>query len=240
MNYARKLETELKYWGFLYKSGGAARIRDYLKENVAFDMQYGTDTSGWLEPGDYEDRPENLEHGVRYRASYTSEICDALKKVGWMLPLDRASFFDLGCGKGKAVLLARKLCPFERVVGVDYYARFIDVARRNVEKMELDNIELHHGNAENFTDFSATSIVYMYNPFDDYIMRQVRQNIERNTNRCIVIYNKPVHIDVFDGWNTVERKSGWNVDWETAILSWSAEAVAANDAVSDRRLFGVQ
>jgi tRNA G46 methylase TrmB len=138
MRFLKSFFNEVKYWSFLYCSGGIFRIRDYLAENVAFDLQYGTNTSGWLETVSFEERPKNLNHGVRYRASYTSEVLRALKFASKCIDFSSSTFIDMGCGKGKVLMLAALTHNFKEIIGVDYYKPFLDIARFNIAQTHVD------------------------------------------------------------------------------------------------------
>src|SRR3989440_8731729 len=51
---------------------------------------------------------------------------------------------DLGCGGGLDVFLAAgRVGPTGRAIGIDMTTEMIDRARRNAERMALDNVEFH-------------------------------------------------------------------------------------------------
>jgi len=62
----------------------------------------------------------------------------------------------------------------------------------------------------------------MYNPFDAFIMEKVRQNIEANTSKAVIAYNKPLHIGIFTdhGWDVKSHTTHDNEDRDLAILSF--------------------
>ena len=76
-----KLHKELHHLLFLAKNGGVKKLMDHLYENILFDLKNGTNTSAWLEKNDFKHHPENFEHGIRYRASATNEVVDALSEA---------------------------------------------------------------------------------------------------------------------------------------------------------------
>ena len=61
-------------------------------------------------------------------------------------------------------------------------------------------------------------IVYLYNPFDEVIIRQVFEKI-RNRN-VYVIYNAPFHADCFDelGYQRIYEHKGFHANVHTMIF----------------------
>lgn len=205
---------------FLLDQGGKEKVQDHLKENVAFDEQHGTNTADWLPKDKFAHHPDNFDKGVRYRAAATSEVLTALEKVKGLIDTTDAGYYDMGCGKGKTLLIAGMTQNFNEVVGVDYYQPFLDIADKNIEKCHLEDINLHFNDMTKFKDFKDTSVVFMYNPADTEIIDKVRQNIEECSSKAIVIYNKPLHSDVFKDWCILDHKVSNDPDHETVILGF--------------------
>jgi SAM-dependent methyltransferase len=104
-----------------------------------------------------------------------------------------AAVVDLGCGKGGAlVTLARH--PFRRVTGVDLSPELLRVAHENMNKMELDHVDLQCVDAVEF-DFDDYDYLYLYNPFPCNVVQAVMGNladsIRRRPRRVTIIYNTP-------------------------------------------------
>lgn len=208
---------------FLFHTGGIRRIWDHWYENVLFDLKHGVDTASWLPVEEFPKGLDNLDHGVRYRASYTSEVRRSidqalvfLKEKGYEEKDIR--FTDIGCGKGKVLVQVAKEYGFKSVTGIDYNLDFLKTAKKNFEKAKVSNVELMHGDATGYDCFNGVNVVYLYNPFDEVILSQVIQNICKSNSKTVLIYNKPVHADAFRtdmGWRLLEDKKGWSPDWET-------------------------
>ena len=213
----KTLKRELRHIQFLHEQGGARKILDHVKENVVFDLEYGTSTSPWLDKDDFVERPHNFEHGVKYRASATNEILPALSKVAEIIDVQKAGFYDLGCGKGKVLCITGRDYDYSEIAGVDYYAPFLQIARKNLKVFGLNCINLCYGNMSEYKSFKETSVIYLYNPAEKPIIEKVRENLENITKKAIVIYNKPVHGDVFEGWDVISHKSNNDPDHNTDI-----------------------
>ena len=228
---AHNLRVQTNYFSFLMGSGGVRRIWDHIKENVFFDIKYGTNTASWLPVEEFPQHIRNLEHGVRYRASYTSEvkrgIDQAIKYLGSEgYSEEQVHFTDIGCGKGKVIVQAAKEYDFKRVTGIDYNQDLLETATKNCKRAKARRVELTHADATTYNDFSEVNIVYLYNPFDEKILSKVIRNIILSDKKTVLIYNKPVHFNLFEGnvlWRTIEQKDGWSPDWTTHLYSFGFE-----------------
>jgi len=104
------------------------------------------------------------------------------------------SILDLGSGKGGA-LLSISAFPFRRIAGLELSHEMLDIARANLERARVANVELIQGDASEFTDYDGFSYIYMYNPFPCAVLRCVVDGLEasvRRTPRTLtVIYKNP-------------------------------------------------
>jgi len=214
---------EINHIQFLLTNGGFAKLNDHIKENVWFDIFYGINTSSWLRKIDFKEKPKNFEYGVRYRASATSEICESLKTACKVLNAADCGYYDLGCGKGKTNFIAADRYPFLENVGIDYYLPLLEIAKLNLKKRHNDDVKLMLADMSEFKDFQKQSVIFLYNPAGEKIIDSVRQNLEQICDKAIVIYNKPVHENVFDDWVTISRKNSVDLDHCTSIFGWNID-----------------
>src|SRR5215469_3038979 len=101
------------------------RPRDLLRATTApihpFDQIHGTDTSGLVPAADLVTGHPNDEHVTAYYAvapSILRELVQRWRDTPPLKPLSRYTFLDLGCGKGRALMLASQF-NFREVVGVE-------------------------------------------------------------------------------------------------------------------------
>ncbi|PWB84638.1 MAG: hypothetical protein C3F11_00225, partial [Methylocystaceae bacterium] len=101
-----------------------------------------------------------------------------------------ATFLDLGCGKGRALVVAAE-AGFGQVVGVELSGKLAKLARRNLSKLGLVNAHVVHGDALEATFDVNDLVLYMYNPFGPAIMQRVAENIAtaRIPPKYIVYFN---------------------------------------------------
>ncbi|HVJ04329.1 MAG TPA: methyltransferase domain-containing protein [Candidatus Saccharimonadales bacterium] len=113
--------------------------------------------------------------------------------------LETYTFIDLGSGKGRALLLAA-MYPFAQIVGVEVQPELDVIARQNIDRFyeagqQCHSIELLCADAREY-EFPSTDIVlYLFNPFPDYVLREVLANLVTSARSCprsiIVLYNAP-------------------------------------------------
>jgi len=188
-----------------------------------FDLQNGTDTHVWQPKDHYSDRPKNFEHGVLYMASWTNIIRTATREAldHLNLPATDVQFTDVGCGKGKVLCVWHQMFGNDaHLTGIDYSAPLIDICASNLAKLNAQ-ASLHTCDAATFTFPTAkpTTLVYLYNPFDETILSQVARNLSGVP--CVVIYNNPQHLSALTnaGFLIIRSHAGWHPNATYALLS---------------------
>ncbi|HWG21352.1 MAG TPA: class I SAM-dependent methyltransferase [Terracidiphilus sp.] len=103
-----------------------------------FDREHGVETGGLM----YADKLATGHAHDRYSEGYYATAPSLFRELmrAWQDTLARAgpaiedySFIDLGCGKGRVLLLASEV-PFRSIAGVELNAKLARMARRNVRK----------------------------------------------------------------------------------------------------------
>lgn len=111
-------------------------------------------------------------------------------------------FLDLGCGKGRVVLMAARY-PFRRVIGVDISERLLTVARANVAacraRRRCGDVVLHRADVVHYRVPDDVTVVYLFNPFGgatfDAALARVLESIDRRPRTVRLIYRNAVHHD---------------------------------------------
>jgi SAM-dependent methyltransferase len=104
-------------------------------------------------------------------------------------------FVDLGCGMGRAVLLAARY-PMKRAIGVELSEELCKIARENVEKTRGKHaakaVEIVQADVLEYQLPDDVTIVYLYNPFTGDIFQSALDGIfaslDRNPRRLRIIY----------------------------------------------------
>ena len=169
-----------------------------------FDLKYGTDTSGIVEVGALDMPDQRMEHAVRYQTALVDVFETLLNELA--IPFEEFMFIDLGSGKGRAMLLASKY-PFKAILGVELSNKLHQIACRNIEiysdaNQRCYNIKSLCEDAANYRIPDEKEVFYLFNPFDEAVMRPVVAHIEESLKRfprqIYVLYLKALCREIFN------------------------------------------
>jgi SAM-dependent methyltransferase len=106
------------------------------------------------------------------------------------------SFVDLGCGKGRVVLVASEL-DFRRIVGVDISAELCKIARQNVAAFEpasrrCSDIQIENVDATRFEFPPDNLLIHLYHPFSPEltygILERLGAELRERPRQVVVAY----------------------------------------------------
>lgn len=217
-----------------------------------FDVTYGTDTSGFVSVDELADLGNEAVrmHAAPYGGSQPSIIRAVLASLP---PLDSFTFVDLGCGKGRPLLVASEF-PFRDIVGIELSAPLAEVARRNAELMaglhaKRTDIRIVVGDASSFVLPAGNVVLFLYNPFGDGIVSKVAEVISaavtQEARTVFVVYYNPVCGHRFDAVPRLRRilaltlpyaadELGYGPDAEDPVVVWEGGIpLAKKDAGAD-------
>ncbi len=139
-----------------------------------FDRAHATETSGHI-PG--EQLPGQSPADL-YNTAYYGISPSSLRHAIELLPeaRDTFTFMDLGCGKGRALLVAAEF-PFAEILGVEISPELCAIARTNVAKDPRIRVEQHDATTVTFPE--GPLVLYMYHPFLKPALRKFLANLER-------------------------------------------------------------
>jgi SAM-dependent methyltransferase len=102
---------------------------------------------------------------------------------------------DLGCGKGGALISLADF-PFSKITGVEISEELIEIAKINLNRLNINNVELVCCDAADFVDLDEYNYIYLYNPFPCSVLSVVINNIKKSLARIprkiTIIYLNPV------------------------------------------------
>ena len=161
----------------------AARLVTYAPDkDGAFDRRFGTDTAGKVQTSalGFDDGAAQ-DKAVLYLPSPAKVTHWMLENIG-LEPRNHA-FVDLGCGKGRVVLVAAQY-PFAKVIGVDLSKALSEVARRNVARFDprsrkCADVQIVTANATTFDWPDANVLLHLYHPFEPEITVAVLEHAAR-------------------------------------------------------------
>ncbi|RJO61063.1 class I SAM-dependent methyltransferase [candidate division WS5 bacterium] len=175
-----------------------------------FDFKYGTDTVRHVELRSLEINSENLSRGHRYALTPEKAFIKLMAKIKFPV---NSVFVDLGCGKGKILLLASQF-GFSRVVGIEFSKSLCECARNNIsvygaKKTLNSTLEVVHSDVVDYEIKDDENVFYLFNPFDDTVLSNVLGNIiksvEKAPRKVYLIYYIPYHGNIIEQCGNFKR-----------------------------------
>jgi SAM-dependent methyltransferase len=201
-----------------------------------FDVENGVDTTGLIPGPDLASGHPSDRFIDGYAPVPVSGFRGTISRwVDGIAPraIGEFTFVDLGCGKGRAVLLASEL-GFRGVVGVELNPALAATARGNVEQWKAAGkarcpVRIEQGDAAEFAWPAGACVAFLFNPFTREPMDRVVERLARafrdHPDDLYVLYYKPEQAAALD--------DSFEMLWSERGLV-SAEELAA-DRSADRR-----
>jgi len=198
-----------------------------------FDSIHGTSTNSAVSAGDIDGLGDHQASGELYwpvRERPFARMMSALP-----INLRDFCFTDIGCGKGRALLLA-STHPFAKIVGIEYSSWLCDLAKHNLQVfragkvLSCNDIEVQCEDATGYRFPDLPLVVFFFDPFGADVMRRVIENLNRSLQAsprpCFVIYQLPMHHKVIMdlGYSIVARQTrGLHLRYPWVILKPTAQ-----------------
>lgn len=209
------------------------RVRERLFPGVhPFDLRHGTDTSGLLYAPDLQTGNAHDASNEGYYASAPSMFRELMER--WRATLAESdlgayAFVDLGCGKGRVLLMAAEFA-FRSITGVEMHAGLAETARRNValwlrRPRTCAQIEIVTGDALTFDLPDGPVVLFLFNSFDAEVVRDLRERLveaaRRRTAPIDLLYVHPDQAGVLE-------RAPWLELLMAEEIPFSAEDAAAD------------
>lgn len=223
---ASKLISYISYALKVVRQRGLKFLLVYFRESVLFDLRHGTSTSARVpktEQNTTANAAVDKEDGLLYVASFTSVTLRSVDVAIRLLGRERFSdsqFFDLGCGKGKALLvhaLRKDIRQNHPSIGIEYDPALAEIARDNLRKCDIptNKVTVATDSATNFTNYvsAETLVVYIYNSFQGATLRKVLTELAPFPH--VLIYVDPAEREVLPQFGYViheDVKGSYNAD----------------------------
>ena len=129
------------------------------------------------------------------------------------LAVEEYAFVDIGCGKGRAMMLASEM-PFREVMGVELNAGLVLIAEKNLLRWrELGRsrcpVRIVRGDATELLLPQTPLLIFLYNPFHAPVLRKLLERIDvvagESKGLIDVLYLVPQQEAVFEEFATFER-----------------------------------
>lgn len=175
-----------------------AKLWDYY-----YDYKYRIDTDAHVQLENLDISKEQKEHYYWYEGTKVRPLKKLFKHL--KIPKDK-TFVDIGSGKGRVLLIAAEY-GFQKIIGIELSPNLYQISKKNVNTFlqkrsitaEIDILNIDALDY-NYTDNEA--IFFLYNPFDEHILKQIVLNIKSSLNRnkrdIKIIYANSIHRKVIE------------------------------------------
>jgi SAM-dependent methyltransferase len=193
-----------------------------------FDLMHGTDTSGCV-------GAKNLSADITARSSATdyagSQPSILRLALAELPPLDSFTFIDLGCGKGRPLLVASEF-SFRDIVGVELSLPLSDIAHRNAAIIaqqfpQRTPVRVVAGDATTFPLPTGDLVLFLYNPFAAEIVAKVVAGVEAaiaaEARNIYIIYYTPAAAHCFDASPQLYRRFAQTIPYSAEELGYGTD-----------------
>jgi hypothetical protein len=149
-----------------------------------FEWRYGLDTIACAQLDKFTISAGSRANATAYEGSRILPLKRLFPALRQLVPGDGA-LVDLGCGKGKVMLVAA-LSGLQKVRGVEFARELCDVARKNWGSVQskagcTTDFQVVEGDVTTYAIRPDETIFYIFNPFDETILGKVLSNIANST-----------------------------------------------------------
>ena len=121
------------------------------------------------------------------------------------LEIKNYHFLDVGCGNGISLIYAYKKLQFKSYLGFDFVPYYVDISKKNISNSISDKrqiIKIFNACASEYILEDKSYFVYMFNPFDDSIMKKFIDNNYNNLvkNKSLIAYSNYIHLDTIKNY----------------------------------------
>ena len=193
-----------------------------------FDGEHGTDTGGFV-PGEALATGSAADlYNTAYYAISPSTLQAALARIPETV--EGYAFVDLGCGKGRALLVASEF-PFAQVIGVEIAPALAEAARQNGRAD--DRISVVTEDARRVVYPGRPLVVFLYHPFLKPVVREALRNLKRqlrvHPRAAWVLYANPSYEDMLSGLGFLQKV------WDLRFALSTVDAAADRHGISEER-----
>lgn len=155
--------------------------------DIDYDLEHKVNTT-WANVG-FATRLREALIAADYQTTDPIVFAEAMDLLAAQADLAKLSLVDLGSGKGRVLLMAAEY-PFRRIIGVELLPELDAVARANVAlgvpqdairaADREPRIELVLADARGFIFPPDPLVVFLFNPFPAWVLREVMRNLHRS------------------------------------------------------------
>jgi SAM-dependent methyltransferase len=175
------------------------RLRDeFFPPKDDFDSSLGVTTAGIVSLRRLRIASPHKATGIRYQPVDPATFRNAIQYVPRSVP-----FVDLGCGKGRALILAWQ-AGYRELTGVEFSPKLARACQRNLQTLGIP-ADIRVQDAATFYD-TREIVAFLYNPFGVAVIRKILPRL-----RGHIVYVNPVHREAFAEFSVVHQDACFSV-----------------------------
>ena len=224
-------------WRLVHRNAPRVVEEPVSSEAHPFDLEAGVETSGLIHGGALATGHANDVYIVAYYGASPSLFRSAMKRwqdAPGVRPAEEYTFIDIGCGKGRAVMMASGM-GFRECIGVELVEELATVAETNVARFvamgrQHSPMRIVCADALAFEYPATRCVVFLFNPFTGKMLAKFLKRLAaafrgRPGELEIVYLNSRYREEL-------EAEPGFEMLWEAAL------EMSEEDARLDRQHLG--
>lgn len=198
----KKWIDHIKFFWYFSSNWNPRLAAFMLLQEIKGEKKYQINTSAPIELINLTIKTGDLTKSSRYEAVNFFILEALLQKM--RASTNETSFTDLGCGKGRAMVVAAHY-GFTKIKGIDFAKEVCVAAEENMKavKRKLPAIQytIFCDDVLNYTIQKDESVFFMFNPFNEDIIHVLLEKIEasiaKHPRTIYILYVSPKHIETF-------------------------------------------
>ena len=174
------------YFKILKKRGIKSLFQEII-DNYFFDLFFNVETQ--LRIG------ESSKLNNHYAPTYYSVIKESFRSIK---DRNKLTFIDVGCGKGKVLLVASDF-GFKEIIGIELSKKLLITCKINLNnykklKVKKKSIKLININATKYK-ITNENVFYFFDPFSkiilDNFLKKILESFKKNKRKIYIIFANP-------------------------------------------------
>jgi SAM-dependent methyltransferase len=196
-----KILNYIQYFFYVGINWGWRVASVIILQEIKGEKKYHINTTGADELKGLKRMGIDISHATIYMPVSYSLLEKTLAQI---CPGDKKHFVDIGCGRGRALCIAAHF-GFDTLTGIDFSNEFCEQARKNLsntkQQIPAINFAVINEDAADWKIPADADCIFLFNPFDELLMKKVLKNIIQSTaenGRSVnVIYANPLYKNLF-------------------------------------------
>jgi 16S rRNA G966 N2-methylase RsmD len=196
-----KIYNYIKYFFYIAFNWNIRLALFVIYNEIQGERRYRINTTGYDDLKKLEKEGTDISHATIYMPVSYYLLSKSFRHYPFK---NKNHFVDIGSGKGRSLCVAANK-GFKKVTGVDFSAELSNKAIQNLERTKeaipFLTYTVVNENAAYFKIPSDADCIFLFNPFDEVIMKQVVDNIGESLQefprKMAVVYANPLYKKIF-------------------------------------------